>query len=149
MTAFSIRPVRRDDFDAWLPLWRGYLEFYKAEVAEEVTRLTWARFFDAYEPMHALVAESEAGLIGVTHYLYHRNTWMISPVCYLQDLFTAREARGKGVGRALIEAVYSAAREAGSPRVYWMTQETNAQARILYDQVAQNSGFIQYRKALG
>lgn len=149
MTAFSVRPVRRDDFDAWLSLWRGYLEFYKAEVAEEVTRLTWARFFDAYEPMHALVAESEAGLIGVTHYLYHRNTWMISPVCYLQDLFTAREARGKGVGRALIEAVYAAARDAGSSRVYWMTQETNAQARILYDQVAQNSGFIQYRKALG
>ena len=148
MNDFKIRPVRREDFEAWLPLWRGYLEFYEAEVADEVTRLTWSRFFDAYEPMHAFVAERNGALIGVTHYLYHRNTWMAAPVCYLQDLFTAREARGGGVGRALIEAVYAAAREAGSPRVYWMTQESNARARVLYDSVALNSGFIQYRKAL-
>ena len=98
--------------------------------------------------MHALVAERGDRLIGATHYLYHRNTWMIAPVCYLQDLFTLPEARGLGVGRALIEAVYEKAREAGSPRVYWTTHETNAQARILYDKIAERSGFIQYRKAL-
>jgi len=148
MSEIVVRPIRREDFDAWLPLWRGYLAFYKADVAEEVTRLTFSRFFDAYEPMHAFVAEREARLIGVVQYLYHRNTWMIAPVCYLQDLFTAAEARGQGVGRALIEAVYAAAREAGSPRVYWMTQEGNAQARILYEKIADRSGFIQYRKAL-
>jgi GNAT superfamily N-acetyltransferase len=148
MSEIVVRPIRREDFDAWLPLWRGYLAFYKADVAEEVTRLTFSRFFDAYEPMHAFVAEREARLIGVVQYLYHRNTWMIAPVCYLQDLFTAAEARGQGVGRALIEAVYAAAREAGSPRVYWMTQEGNARARILYEKIADRSGFIQYRKAL-
>jgi len=148
MSEIVVRPIRREDFDAWLPLWRGYLAFYKADVAEEVTRLTFSRFFDAYEPMHAFVAEREGRLIGVVQYLYHRNTWMIAPVCYLQDLFTAAEARGQGVGRALIEAVYAAAREAGSPRVYWMTQEGNAQARILYEKIADRSGFIQYRKAL-
>jgi len=148
MSEIVVRPIRREDFDAWLPLWRGYLAFYKADVAEEVTRLTFSRFFDAYEPMHAFVAEREGRLIGVVQYLYHRNTWMIAPVCYLQDLFTAAEARGQGVGRALIEAVYAAAREAGSPRVYWMTQEGNARARILYEKIADRSGFIQYRKAL-
>jgi GNAT superfamily N-acetyltransferase len=148
MSEIVVRPIRREDFDAWLPLWRGYLAFYKADVAEEVTRLTFSRFFDAYEPMHAFVAGREGRLIGVVQYLYHRNTWMIAPVCYLQDLFTAAEARGQGVGRALIEAVYAAAREAGSPRVYWMTQEGNAQARILYEKIADRSGFIQYRKAL-
>ena len=148
MSEVVIRPIRREDFDDWLPLWRGYLTFYKTEIADEVTRMTFARFFDAYEPVHAFVAERDGRLTGLVHYLYHRNTWMLAPVCYLQDLFTSAEARGQGAGRALIEAVYAAAREAGSSRVYWMTQEDNAQARILYDKIADRSGFIQYRKAL-
>jgi GNAT superfamily N-acetyltransferase len=148
MSNVIIRPIRPADHDRWLPLWRGYLAFYKAEVADEVTRTTFARFFDEAEPVHAFVAERGDDLVGVTHYLFHRNTWMVAPVCYLQDLFTAPEARGRGVGRALIEAVYAAARAEGSPRVYWMTQEGNATARGLYDTLAENSGFIQYRKAL-
>ncbi len=148
MSDAVVRPIRPTDWERWLPLWRGYLTFYNAEVAEEVTRTTWARFFDEAEPVYAQVAERGDELVGIVHYLYHRNTWMIAPVCYLQDLFTARQARGLGVGRALIEAVYVAARAAGSPRVYWMTQESNAQARRLYDAIADNSGFIQYRKAL-
>ena len=108
--------------------------------------MTWSRFFDAYEPVHALVAESEGRLIGLTHYLFHRSTTAIQPNCYLQDLFTNAEARGKGVGRALIEGVYEAARAAGSPRVYWQTHETNETAMALYDKVAEKSGFIVYRK---
>jgi GNAT superfamily N-acetyltransferase len=119
MPDFAIRPARPDDWERWLPIWRGYHVFYKNDPSDEVTRTTWARFFDPAEPMHALVAERGDRLIGATHYLYHRNTWMIAPVCYLQDLFTLPEARGRGVGRALIEAVYERAREAGSPRVYW------------------------------
>ncbi|MBX3665425.1 MAG: GNAT family N-acetyltransferase [Burkholderiales bacterium] len=146
MSAFRIRPAAPADFEQWLPLWEGYNAFYERTVPAEVTRITWSRFFDAYEPMHALVAERGGQLIGLVHYLFHRNTAMLAPVCYLQDLFTAAEARGQGAGRALIEAVYERAQAAGSPRVYWMTQESNATARRLYDQVAERSDFIQYRR---
>ena len=150
MSRIIIRAVHRDDFDQWLPLWVGYNLFYQRPVvADEITRTTWSRFFDAYEPVHAFVAEREGQLIGIVHYLFHRSTGMIEPVCYLQDLFTSPPARGEGVGRALIEAVYDTARDKGSTRVYWMTHETNTQAMALYDQVAEKSGFLQYRKQLG
>ncbi|HKF73469.1 MAG TPA: GNAT family N-acetyltransferase [Stellaceae bacterium] len=147
-----IRPLARADFDAWLPLWDGYNKFYgrfgPTALPIEITRTTWARFFDAYEPVHALVAENEGKLVGLVHYLFHRSTTLIEPNCYLQDLFTDERTRGKGVGRALIEAVYERARVAGCSRVYWLTHETNATARRLYDQVAENTGFIVYRKML-
>jgi len=111
--------------------------------------MTWVRFFDAYEPVHALVAESAGTLIGLTHYLFHRSTISIEPTCYLQDLFTGQAARGKGVGRALIEGVYEQAELAGARRVYWQTHETNLTAMRLYDQVADRSGFVVYRKLFG
>ena len=107
MSDLHIRPILPTDWEGWLPIWRGYHEFYKNNPSEEVTRTTWARFFDPEEPIYAFVAESEGKLLGAVHYLYHRNTWMLAPVCYLQDLFTLSEARGKGVGRQLIEAVYA------------------------------------------
>jgi len=145
-----VRCVKRSDFDRWLPLWDGYNAFYgrsgPTALPREITDMTWARFFDGYEPVHGLVAEQGGELIGLTHYLFHRSTTLIEPVCYLQDLFTAQAARGKGVGRALIEGVYAQARLAGSPRVYWQTHETNHTARALYDQVAEHQGFIIYRK---
>lgn len=144
--ALTIRSAVPADFDRWLPLWEGYNAFYKRTVPAEVTRTTWSRFFDAYEPMHAIVAEDGGKLLGLVHYLFHRNTAMLAPTCYLQDLYTVAESRGQGVGRALIEAVYDRAQAAGSPRVYWMTQEDNAVARRLYDRVAERSGFIQYRR---
>lgn len=146
MTDWVIRAAAPADFAQWLPLWEGYNTFYERTVPLEVTRMTWSRFFDAYEPMHAVVAERDGKLLGLVHYLFHRNTAMLAPTCYLQDMFTAPEARGQGVGRALIEAVYERAQVAGSPRVYWMTQESNATARRLYDQLAERSGFIQYRR---
>jgi GNAT superfamily N-acetyltransferase len=108
--------------------------------------MTWARFFDAYEPVHALVAERGGDLLGLTHYLFHRSTTAIEPTCYLQDLFTSEAARGKGVGRALITAMYEQAKRAGSSRVYWQTHETNQTAMQLYDKVADRSGFVVYRK---
>ena len=148
----TIRALSENDYAQWLPLWDGYNAFYGRSGATAldpaITRTTWARFFDAKEPMHALVAEEGGVLIGLAHYLYHRSTTSIEPSCYMQDLFTADEARGRGVGRALIEAVYAAARAAGSPRVYWQTHETNASAMRLYDQVAEKSGFLVYRKLL-
>ena len=107
--------------------------------------MTWSRFFDPYEPMFALVAERDGQLLGLTHYLLHRSTTAIEPSVYLQDLFTSAQARGQGVGRMLIEAVYAYAQNAGITRVYWQTHETNSAARSLYDQVAENSGFIVYR----
>jgi GNAT superfamily N-acetyltransferase len=145
-----IREVATTDFDQWLPLWEGYNAFYKRvgpdAVPAEVTRLTWARFFDAYEPMHALVAERGGELLGLVHYLFHRHSAMSGPICYLQDLFTSEQARGRGVGRALINGVYDRAKTAGSTRVYWQTHETNIVAHKLYDKVAERSGFIIYRK---
>jgi len=110
--------------------------------------MTWSRFFDAYEPVHAMVAERNGELVGLVHYIFHRNTTMIGPTCYLQDLFTSSTARGTGVGRALIEAVYARAEAAGSTRVYWMTHETNLTAMKLYDKVATRSGFVQYRREI-
>jgi GNAT superfamily N-acetyltransferase len=152
MPDFSIRSVKRSDFEKWLPLWDGYNAFYEREgstaLPREITEMTWSRFFDAYEPVHALVAEHGDELLGLTHYLFHRSTTMIEPICYLQDLFTTPAARGKGVGRALIEGVYRQAKLAGSPRVYWQTHETNRTARALYDIVAEHQGFIVYRKQL-
>ena len=98
--------------------------------------------------MFALVAEQDGVLLGLVHYLLHRSTTSLLPSLYLQDLFTATEARGKGVGRALIEAVYDAAKAQGLPRVYWLTHETNETAMMLYDQIAEKSGFTEYRKVL-
>jgi GNAT superfamily N-acetyltransferase len=145
-----IRQVTRGDYPQWLPLWDGYNAFYgrsgATALAPEITAMTWARFFDGYEPVHALVAEHGGDLLGLTHYLFHRSTTSIEPTCYLQDLFTNEAARGKGVGRALINGVYERARLAGASRVYWQTHETNHTAMQLYDKVADRSGFVVYRK---
>jgi GNAT superfamily N-acetyltransferase len=152
MDSMHIREARPADFESWLPLWQGYNAFYgrsgPSALPGEISRTTWARFFDAAEPVHALVAERNRTLLGLAHYLYHRSTIMLAPICYLQDLFTVEAARGQGVGRALIEAVYGRAQAAGSTRVYWQTHETNATARALYDKLAKRSGFIVYRHDL-
>jgi GNAT superfamily N-acetyltransferase len=144
----TVRSVALADFSQWERLWEGYNQFYERTIAPEITKMTWSRFFDAYEPVHAIVAELDGQLLGLVHYIFHRNTAMIGPVCYLQDLFTAESARGHGVGHALIEAVYERAKAAGSPRVYWQTHETNLTAMKLYDHVAERSGFVVYRKQL-
>ncbi len=149
---FLIRPVVQSDFAQWKLLWDGYNAFYGRKDAtalpDAITQMTWSRFFDGYEPVHALVAEREGQLLGLVHYLLHRTTIAIGPNCYLQDLFTDEAARGQGVGRALIEEVYRRAQAAGAARVYWLTHETNDTAMQLYDKVAEKSGFIVYRKNL-
>ena len=146
--ALLIRPPTPEDFAAWKPLWDGYNAFYGREgptaLPDAITQATWQRFFDAYEPVHALVAERDGQLVGLVHYLFHRSTTRIEPTCYLQDLFTQSSERGRGVGRQLIQGVYDEVRRAGAHRVYWQTHTTNAAGRMLYDKVAKHEGFIVY-----
>lgn len=146
--SMNVRAIRPSDRPAWQPLWDGYNAFYgrqgETALAPAITDATWQRFFDAQEPVFAQVAESDGKLLGLVHYLYHRSTTRIELTCYLQDLFTAPQVRGQGVGRALIEGVYRAAKVDGIKKVYWQTHETNAAGRRLYDYVAQHAGFIVY-----
>jgi len=147
-----VRPIERTDYAAWRPLWDGYNRFYgrhgPTALPEPITEATWERFFSSEEPVYALVAEEDGRVTGLAHYLFHRSTTRLTDVCYLQDLFTAHEARGRGIGRKLIHAVYDAAKAAGSTRVYWQTQVTNAPGRALYDKVAEHNGFIVYTHEL-
>ena len=148
MPKITVRPVARDDRARWEVLWRGYNDFYLRRVPKAVTAATWSRFFDKHEPVHAMVAEQGGRLVGLVHYIFHRSTSLDGPTCYLQDLFTAPKARGGGIGRALIEAVYERARDGGAARVYWHSHETNATAMTLYDKVAEKTGFVVYAKDL-
>ena len=147
-----IRPLDPQDLAGWRPLWDGYNAFYgrsgPTALPESITQVTWHRFFDPAEPVHALVAESAGRIVGLAHYIFHRSTTRLHDVCYLQDLFTAPDRRGLGVGRQLIEAVYDKARAAGSSRVYWQTHADNAAGRALYDKVARHLGFIVYTHEL-
>ena len=146
---YVVRELATADYAQWQPLWDGYNAFYgrhgPTALPAAVSRSTWQRLMDPGEPVHGLVAHAGGALVGLTHYLFHRSTTAIAPVCYLQDLFTSAPARGRGIGRALIEGVYARAATAGSSRVYWHTHESNLTARQLYDQVAVRSGFIVYR----
>lgn len=143
----AVRDLREDDRAGWDPLWRGYLEFYGAAIDDNVTDLTFRRLLDPEQDMFCLVGELDGVLAGIVQCVLHRSTWTAGPYCYLQDLFVAPDARDRGVGRALIEAVYARADHLGAARVYWLTHETNATARVLYDSVAVRSGFIQYRRS--
>lgn len=146
MPTRQIRPVSAADHPAWLPLWQDYQRFYNAEIAAEVSAVTWQRFLDPSEPMHAALAWQDGVAVGLVHWIFHRSCWTVSDYCYLQDLYVADTVRGGGVGRALIEQVYAAAQAAGANRVHWLTQADNTQARMLYDRIANHSGFVQYRQ---
>lgn len=148
MHSAEIKAIENTDFDIWLPLWKGYQRFYEVDISESVTLKTWARFLDPVEPMHAALAIVGEQASGLVHSIYHRSTWTTSDDCYLQDLYVADDARGGGVGRALIEHVYADARRRGASRVYWLTHESNQNARQLYDRIADRSGFIHYRKLI-
>jgi GNAT superfamily N-acetyltransferase len=141
-TALSIRPLRTQDRAAWDPLARGYKDFYETPTTDEEFDAAWQRVL-AGDPAHGLCAEQAGEMVGIAHYLFHASLWA-PKVCYLQDLFTAPKARGRGVGRALIEAVADDARRRRATRYYWLTQAHNKTARVLYDKVAQHKGFIRY-----
>jgi len=146
MPVADIRPLQVTDRAQWLPLWNGYLRFYRQRLPEEITAATFARLADAHSQPHALVAAHGDRLVGFAHYLFHPSTWQQRDICYLEDLFVEPTVRGSGVGRALIQAVYAAADRAQSPSVYWMTQEFNADGRALYDTLAHRTSFIRYER---
>lgn len=148
MSDITIRPLQPADQPEWRRMWTAYLEFYKTRVPEDVYGTTWARLFDdgEYEP-NGLIALIDGRPVGLVHYMFHRTCWATSNNCYLQDLYADPEVRGKGVGRALIEAVYAEADAADAANVYWMTQDFNETARKLYDRIAKLTPFIKYQRA--
>lgn len=148
MRIIHVKPVEASDFAIWLPLWKGYQRFYEVDFEEAVTRKTWARLVDPAEPMHAALAMEGDRALGMVHAIYHRSTWTVSDDCYLQDLFVDQQARGGGVGRALIEHVFEEAERRGAYRVYWHTHESNGDAMQLYERIAERTPFVQYRKQL-
>ena len=144
-----IRALTADDYPQWLPLWQGYLRFYRGEVSDEVTLGTFRRLAGGLDGMTGLVAEDPAGtgtLAGLAHLVFHPSTWASQPYCYLEDLFVAPSARGSGLSRQLIDAVYAEADRRGAARVYWETQEYNGAARSLYDLVAHRTSFVIYER---
>lgn len=146
-TELNVRFLRADDYDSWCALWRGYLTFYETSVPEAVYETTFERLLgDDPQDYSGLVAERDGTPLGLAHYLFHRHCWKVENVCYLQDLYADPAARGMGVGRALIEAVYAQADLAGAPSVYWTTQEFNHTARQLYDRIGQLTPFIKYQR---
>ena len=141
----TVRPLERADHADWARLWTGYLAFYRTERPEE--------HFDAYfqrllrrDPadMQGLIAEKDGRPVGLAHYVFHPHGWQAEPTCYLQDLYADPDARGAGVGRALIEAVHAAADARGARGVYWTTAHDNHAARRLYDRVAKLTPFVKY-----
>lgn len=146
MSAPTIRSVTAADHAAWLPLWQAYQRFYAASIDVETSAVTWRRFLDPDEPLHATLAWRDGVAVGLVHWIFQRTCWSVSDNCYLQDLYVSETQRGGGIGRALIEHVCAAARDAGASRVHWLTQETNYAGRLLYDRLAERSGFIQYRR---
>ncbi|WP_127090030.1 GNAT family N-acetyltransferase [Aquabacter cavernae] len=143
--AVRIAPLEAHQRGDWEPLWRAYQAFYQVDLPEAVTATAFARMLDPAEPTHGALAWQGERAVGLVHYIEHRTNWSVADTCYLQDLFVAPGVRGGGVGRALISHVYDFAAARGCSRVYWLTQEGNAAARRLYDEVAERSGFIQYR----
>jgi GNAT superfamily N-acetyltransferase len=144
----AVRKLDTSDRQQWEPLWKSYLTFYRTELPDDVTDATWTRFHDETEPMWAYGAFAGRRMVGIAHIILHRSCWTPQPYCYLQDLFTAEDERGRGIGRALIENVRLAAEAMGASRLHWLTHETNTAAQALYDRLATKSGFIQYRIVL-
>ncbi len=147
-----VRDVSESDLEQWRELWDQYNEFYgrtgPTALPEEITMSTWRRFFQPLEPVHCLVAEYEERIVGLAHFIFHRNTITIEDTCYLQDLFAKTSLRGRGIGRALISEFYERAKQAGALGIYWHTHSSNETAMTLYDRVATNTDFVVYRRTL-
>jgi GNAT superfamily N-acetyltransferase len=144
----STRPLEASDKPSWDPLWQGYLKFYKTQLSDEQSELTWNRLLDPNFNLYCLVAEVDGAIKGITHYSFQNSTWAPKNYCYLEDLFVEPSLRGGGIGRLLIDSVKKIAEAAGSSRLYWNTDSTNETARKLYDSYELESGKVQYRISL-
>lgn len=144
MDAPVIRAALPSDEAVWRQLWRGYVDFYEANVSDEVTTRTWKRILDPDSAVMCIVAEVDGQVYGFANCVVHENTWETQPVCYLEDLFVSPAARGHGIGSALIEWLRNAMRAEGWARLYWVTRQGNAQARRVYDRFAQADDFVRY-----
>ncbi|MFV2001463.1 MAG: N-acetyltransferase family protein [Paracoccaceae bacterium] len=140
----TIRAIGRPDFEAWQRLWSGYLNYYETSLPPAQKQGAFERLLDTRSKVHGLLAEIDARPVGLVHYIFHDHMWRAEGICYLQDLYTETSVRRRGVGRALIEAVYGAARAVGVPKVYWLTQDFNAAGRALYDKIGKRTPFIRY-----
>lgn len=146
--AVEIRDATAQDQAAWLPLWQSYLDFYKVTLAPEITAHTWARLMNPTSPVKARLAFQDGQLLGCAIHMHHPSTWVMGDDCYLEDLFVAEAARGKGIGRALINDLQAIAKAQGWQRLYWHTDEGNSRARGLYDSFVKSDGHIRYRMKL-
>jgi GNAT superfamily N-acetyltransferase len=144
----SVRAMQESDHDQWLVLWRAYQVFYKTSISDLISRESWRRMLDSEEPTFGAIAFDGDELLGFAHWILHRSNWALEDFCYLEDLYVGEESRGLGVGRLLIEHVFAESKKAGCSRVYWLTHETNKPAMLLYNQVANRSGFIHYEKII-
>lgn len=147
-SAVQVDFIKEDEYQQWLPHWQNYQAFYQVDLSDAVTQTTWARFFDTNEQIYCAVAREGNKVLGFVHFLYHRSTWAVTDYCYLEDLFVALEARGKHIGKQLIDFVAQHAKKHDSARLYWHTQQTNTTAQRLYDWVANKPGVIEYRMPL-
>ncbi|SDB87241.1 Acetyltransferase (GNAT) family protein [Acinetobacter marinus] len=133
------------DYQGWLTCWQAYQQFYHVTLANQITETTWQRFFDEQIPVHCAVAKCGDEILGIVHYIFHYSTWGAEDYCYFQDLYVDPSARGQQLGQRLIEYVKVVAQARPCMCLYWLTHESNHGARRLYDRLADNAGFIQYR----
>ncbi|TCS66969.1 N-acetylglutamate synthase-like GNAT family acetyltransferase [Primorskyibacter sedentarius] len=144
----TVRPLRLSDEAEWRRLWTGYLDYYETKLPEDIYQSSFSRLIgDDPQDFNGLIAEIDDAPVGLAHYLFHRHGWKTQNVCYLQDLYADPAVRGAGVGRALIEAVYTKADAADAPSVYWLTQDFNQTARKLYDRVGELTPFVKYQRS--
>lgn len=147
-TSIKIASLSKADYDVWLPLWQNYLKFYETSLPSSTIQNTWHSLLDSNVPIYGFGAWQDDKLVGITHVVLHPTTWSSMACCYLQDLYVDESVRGQSIGRILIEGVYNFADEKGCNHVYWKTQESNTDARRLYDNVASLTDMVQYRKNL-
>ncbi|WP_201594346.1 GNAT family N-acetyltransferase [Psychrobacter vallis] len=147
-SSIKIKPLALTDYDLWLHLWQNYLTFYETSLPSTTTETTWRNLLNDDVPVYGFGAWKDDILVGITHVVLHPNTWNTTECCYLEDLYVSETVRGKGVGRALIEQVYDFANQKNCNRVYWTTQESNTDARQLYDKIASLTDMVQYRHNL-